>query len=322
MTVAPGFVHVVVAVVRQHDGPDAPVLVARRHQDAHQGGLLELPGGKVEPGESPQGALCRELQEELGLTVVPAHLTPLIQVQHDYGDRRVLLDAWTVERFTGTPRGREGQPLQWMLPGALQDTDFPVANRGIIRAIQLPRTLLITGSATDQDRLERLRQNLAAAPEGLCLFRAPELNPQSYRESCAALLPICESLSVALMLHGDPAHLALCPQAAGVHLPWQWAKTLAARPIADGYWLGVSCHNPAELAHAQGIGADYATLSPVNVTASHPGAGAMGWEAFAAQVSAVNLPVYALGGLTREQLQDARRHGAQGVAGIRFWWDA
>lgn len=322
MTAAAGLVHVVVAVIRRHDGPQAPVLVARRHPGAHQGGLLELPGGKVEQGESPQAALCRECHEELGLTVSATDLVPLIQVRHDYGDRQVLLDAWTVERYTGEPHGREGQPLQWLSPGALQAGNFPAANRGIIRAIQLPGKFLITGQATGNNRAEALRRHLAAAPAGLCLFRAPELSEQDYRSECQSMLAVCQSLSVPLMLHGDPAHLAHCPGAAGVHLPWRRARALEARPVAAGDWLGVSCHTPQQLAHAEAIGADYATLSPVHVTRSHAGAAAMGWETFAAQLRGVNLPVYALGGVTLEEQAVACSHGAQGVAGISCWWDA
>ena len=98
-------VHVVAGVIRDEGGR---ILVARRHDDSHQGGLWEFPGGKVEPGESLQVALARELREELGIEV--GNTSPLLAVQHDYGDKRVLLDVHVIREFTGDPHGLEGQP--------------------------------------------------------------------------------------------------------------------------------------------------------------------------------------------------------------------
>ena len=93
-------VHVAAAVIR---GADGRVLIAKRPQDKHQGGLWEFPGGKVEEGEAVERALARELEEELGIRVEAAR--PLIQVQHDYPDKQVLLDVWEVSSFTGEPHG-------------------------------------------------------------------------------------------------------------------------------------------------------------------------------------------------------------------------
>ena len=81
--------------------------------------------------------------------------------------------------------------------------------------------------------------------------------------------------------------------------------------------FGVSCHDEAELRHAERIGADYAFLGPVQATATHPEAIHLGWEGFAALREQVSLPIYALGGLSAADVEIARRHGAQGVAGIR-----
>src|SRR3954465_8084222 len=78
-------VHVAAAVIR---GTDGKILIARRADTQHQGGLWEFPGGKVEPGEAVEAALARELQEELGITVEAAR--PLIKVTHDYPDKQIL----------------------------------------------------------------------------------------------------------------------------------------------------------------------------------------------------------------------------------------
>jgi 8-oxo-dGTP diphosphatase len=93
---------------------------------------------------------------------------------------------------------------------------------------------------------------------------------------------------------------------------------LTTRPACD--WVGVSCHNAAELAHAAAIGADFALLSPVLPTLTHPGAATLGWDAFATLAAASAIPVYGLGGLGRDDVALAQSHGAHGVALLRGAW--
>lgn len=127
----PELVHVAVGVIRDLQGN---ILIARRHASSHQGGLWEFPGGKVEARESVLQALQRELEEELAIKLLDARA--LLKVEHDYGDKAVLLDVWLVESFSGRAEGREGQPLRWVAPGALADFDFPAANYPIVQACQ------------------------------------------------------------------------------------------------------------------------------------------------------------------------------------------
>jgi len=123
-------VHVAVGVVSD---PEGNILIGRRRPDSHQGGLWEFPGGKVKAGETVRQALQRELLEELGIAIGPA--TPLIAVEHDYGDRRVLLDVWRVASFEGEARGLEGQSLVWVPPATLNEYPFPAANAPIVDAL-------------------------------------------------------------------------------------------------------------------------------------------------------------------------------------------
>ncbi len=124
-------VHVAVGVIS--DGADK-ILVSRRAEHLHQGGLWEFPGGKVETDESVRAALQRELLEELAIEVVDC--APLITIAHDYTDKSVLLDVWWVEAFQGEPHGREGQPLRWVEAVELRSLAFPAANLPIIVAVE------------------------------------------------------------------------------------------------------------------------------------------------------------------------------------------
>lgn len=136
-------VHVAVGVIIR----DGRVLIARRPDQVHQGGLLEFPGGKVEAGETVQQALVREIAEETGLQLIANTLEPVINIHHDYGDKRVFLDVWSTTKAAGEAYGREGQSIEWLLPLDLRDADFPAANRPIIRALQLPSQLALTGNS-------------------------------------------------------------------------------------------------------------------------------------------------------------------------------
>ena len=109
------------------------VLVTRRASDAHQGGLWEFPGGKVEAEETMLEALTRELSEELGVSVEAAEA--LMVLEHDYGDKQVRLDVHRVTRWSGEPRGLEGQPLAWQRPEKLRNWTFPAANRPILERL-------------------------------------------------------------------------------------------------------------------------------------------------------------------------------------------
>lgn len=313
-------VHVAVGVIIR----DGRVLIARRPEHAHQGGLLEFPGGKVEPGETVQQALVREIAEETGLNLIESALQPVIGIRHNYGDKRVFLDVWSTDAASGEAHGREGQPIQWLLPQELRDADFPAANRSIIRALQLPSQLALTGSdvAEGESGLKRLKTALQVRRPPLIVLRAPALTEQAvaYNRLAQSALVLCQSNGSKLMLHGVPELMDRHPQAAGVHLPWRHARQCQQRPVAECFRLGVSCHNAEQLAHAAAIGADYATLGHVLDTPSHPNEVPLGWCAFSQLVSAARLPVYGIGGLSPTDLPQARQCGAQGIAGIGFWW--
>lgn len=311
-------VHVAVGVIRR----DGRVLIARRPDHVHQGGLLEFPGGKVEADETVQHALVREILEETGLDVCVSDLRPLISIRHDYGDKTVFLDVWETDTSTGEPEGKEGQAVLWRRPRDLVDNDFPAANRPIIRALRLPRRYAITGGAmTPDDYLLRLKQALPTSGQSLCLLRAPQLDQTLYHQLVdAATVPAAWNRDVQWMVHGSPSLITAFPEVAGLHMPWRQARAHVSRPIDDRYLLAVSCHNGDEIEHALRIRADFITLGPVKPTASHPGAPSLGAEEFHALVVRAPVVVYGLGGLDPSDEPEMIALGAQGIAGISHWW--
>lgn len=324
----------VVAAVIVDDG--GRILLARRPQDKHQGGLWEFPGGKVETGESEPGALRRELEEELGLT--PLESRPLIRISHDYPDKSVTLSVWRVTRFLGHEAvagevGREGQAITWARPDTLPSFSFPAANVPIVAAARLPALWRITPELTEVEAVLAWARARRAAPlspreggEGW-LLRLPGWAPTDYLAVAALLLPMASDAGVPLLLHGDPALLDALPQAAGVHVPAALAASRLAQrraaSIADGqrqhamqHLLSVAAHSPDELAVATALAADCALLSPLRETASHPGQPGLGWARWSAWVEDAVLPVYALGGVGSDDLAAVWAAGGQGVAGI------
>jgi len=109
------------------------VLIAKRPEKAHQGGLWEFPGGKLEQGETPTFALKRELHEELDLIILDC--THFITLEHDYSDVSIGLEVWTVDRWEGDVYGKEGQTIEWVERDKLSDRDFPAANIPIIELL-------------------------------------------------------------------------------------------------------------------------------------------------------------------------------------------
>ena len=308
-------IHVVVAAIFNSAGE---VLLSRRADHVHQGGLWEFPGGKLEPGELPAEALRRELHEELGIGVQA--IRPLIRVQHDYHDRHVLLDVWRVDGFAGTASGREGQPLAWVPPGELDRYRFPAANRPVIKAIRLPDRYLITPDPGD-DR-EAFLQHFARAIGGtlsLVQLRAKRLALPAYRELASRALEICRAAGARLLLNAEPS-LAAELGAQGVHLSARRLLALQTRPLGDAYLVGASCHNPEELEHACRLGVDFAVVSPIRETPGHPGVPALGFARLRRLTEQADLPVYALGGMTEQDLSAVFAHGAQGIAAIRALW--
>ena len=303
--------HVAVGVIKNTQGE---VLIALRPKTVHQGGLWEFSGGKVEQGETVQQALVRELQEELNITVQASQ--PLIKIQHHYDDFKVLLDVWTVTQFTGQAQGLEGQPIKWVKCHELIQYPFPEANKAIVTAAQLPSDYAILNG---DDTAILLVDLVMILNKGITLIQArvKGLSEQDAIEFFALAIPLCQQYNAILLINSAVKNYQQF-MIDGLHLTAFDLLTLTEKP--QGYhWVSASCHNAEELQQAEKLNLDFVVIAPVLKTVTHPEKSPLGWQAFEALTARVNLPVYALGGLSQAEKQAAQACGAIGIAGIRSY---
>ena len=314
-------VHVAVAVIVNTNNE---VCISLRHKGAHQGGLWEFPGGKVEQGETIKQALVREIREELNLEIKQSR--PLITINHHYDDKSVCLHVYKVMMYQGEATGLEGQQLKWLPVSQLSADDFPAANLPVIKAVQLPDKYLITGKFTDSDDFIYKLKN--ALDSGIKLIQL-RLKDNS-REGIAQLqflleqsAKLCKQAEANLMLNLSAGYLDMIDlsqiEFAGFHADSKALNTLSQRP--EGTLFSASCHNMDELLMAIKLNSDFVVLSPVQKTASHPDMQAMGWQQFSNLIENIPVPVYALGGVSENDLETAWQHGAQGIAAISALWE-
>jgi 8-oxo-dGTP diphosphatase len=309
----------VAAAVIEH--ADGRFLLAQRPRGKVYAGYWEFPGGKIEPGETAEAALKRELDEELGIEVLESF--PWLTRVFTYPHGTVRLHFRRVIAWNGEPHPHEGQALAWQRSDALRSGVLDVgpmlpANAPILKALSLPLVQGITRAwqVGVARALEELEGAIAA---GLRLVQVREAAmPAAERPTFAAQVVRRMHAVGGLVLVNSDEVLAREAGADGVHLPARQLAAIAARP--DFAWVGASCHDAAELARAEALGLDVVLAGPVKPTPTHPDSPVLGWEGFERLAQDATVPVYALGGLLAGDLREARRHGAHGLAMIRGAW--
>jgi 8-oxo-dGTP diphosphatase len=126
---------VLVAAVALIDA-DGRVLLAQRPPGKAMAGLWEFPGGKVDPGETPEAALIRELDEELGIDVAASCLAPFTFASHSYADFHLLMPLYVCRKWSGILVPREGQSLKWVRPAQLGDYPMPPADKPLVAMLR------------------------------------------------------------------------------------------------------------------------------------------------------------------------------------------
>lgn len=295
---------------------DGAFLLGRRAPDTFYSGYWEFPGGKVELGEVPAEALRRELAEELGIRAI--ELRPWVVRHHDYEHAHVCLRFFEVSRWEGVVRDHVHDALAWQFADRIEVSPMLPANGPVLKALRLPRFMGITHAGEIGVEAQLLRIDAALAA-GLRLIQIRESAMDA-----SALLGFAREVVAranehgALVMFNGAAELAQAAGAHGVHMKGEALARSATRP--DFEWVGASCHQRAELERAAGLGFDYALLGPVKATLTHPGLPGIGWTRFMALSADLPMPVLALGGLSPEDMAEARDSGAHGIATIRSAW--
>ena len=306
-------VDVAVAILVRLDGR---VLLARRPAGKVYAGYWEFPGGKVEPGESLREALAREIREELGIEVERAH--PWITQRYTYPHATVRLHFHRVLAWRGEPHPAEHDELSWERPELVGVAPLLPANGPVLKALLLPNEYAISQAAQlgVEVFLGKLRGRLE---EGLRLVqvREPAFSRSELASLASKVIRLARPAGARVLVNRDMA-LAREVGADGVHLSALQVAAASERP--DLPLVGVSAHSAGELRAAERLGADFAVLGPVRMTPSHPDRAPLGWDGLREAARGSAIPVFALGGVDRSDIDVAWARGAHGVALVRAAW--
>ena len=302
---------VAAAVIERADGA---FLLAQRPTGKVYAGWWEFPGGKVDAGESAHAALARELHEEIGIDVQRAY--PWITRVYVYPHATVRLNFFRVVAWSGEPHPREDQAIRW------QRLDMPMAepmlpaNAPVLRSLALPLEYGITDAENfgGDEMLMRIERRLAS---GLRLIQVRDKALPRRPDFARSVVGIASRYGAKVLVNGDE-QAARAAGADGVH--WSAALLGQAAERPQGLLCGASCHTVAELERAAALDCDFAVLGPVRETATHAQSDPLGWQAFARLARGTPIPVFAIGGLQPGDLDEARSHGAHGLAMIRGSW--
>lgn len=310
-------VEVAAAILLRESARGTEFLLAQRPQGKVYAGYWEFPGGKVEPGETMHQALVREIQEELGITI--DRTWPWLSCQFTYPHAKVRLKFFRVTSWHGEIAPIEHSGFVWVKIGdAAPVSPVLPANGPILRALELPSIYALTNAAengieNEWAKLEKVLTN------GLRLIqiRDKTLPPAERLRFAQGVMARAHDYANTRVLINDDEVLAREVGAHGVHLSSSQLSQIAQRPSFD--WVATSCHSAEELSRAVSLGIDFALLSPVLPTLTHPEAKSMGWDEFGRLIEQSPIPVFALGGMKPEMLDLAREKGAHGIALMRSW---
>ncbi len=299
MVMAKATVDVAIAILLHK----SKVLVGWRQANQHQGNKHEFPGGKIEEGETPEQACRREVYEEVGIGLKEWHQFDVIR--HEYEDIIVTLHLF----HTYVPDELLSlihQPWSWFSRDQLADLNFPKANSTIIERLIWSHLIKISDQV---DELPKTNSQMYLRIESKDIEK---LQQQLIKLSEQQLLKLIVNVDVWQQLN-----TVLQEKIKTVHLKQSQLMQLKKGDLVEAKRYIAACHDAVSVQHAHQIGCDAIFLSPVNPTATHPNSKVLGWDGFAALAQNSDIPVFALGGVAPADLEQAQKHNAYGLAGIR-----
>ena len=301
-------VDVAVCVIQS---PDGRVLLAERTSRQVAAGFWELPGGKIEPGETPLQAAVRELQEETGLS--PVGVTPWLSYEHQFRTKRLRLHFYRARGWQGSPHGREGQRLAWVDLNAPHVAPVQPSNDRALFALSLPATFIdadLSACRSPDAFLAGLHDALSSG-ERLLRLRVSSFSPGQTASLLARVAGLAAAFPTARLFVPSTMD-ARRAGFAGVFSCSKALRQLTVRP--DALLWAATCHDEVDIAHASSLGADFVVLSPIQSDPKCAGRTPIGWDGLRRCVASSAVPIYAHGGLTRDDAQAVQQAGAAGLA--------
>jgi len=295
-------IEVAAAVIQRADGS---FLLAQRPAGKVYAGYWEFPGGKIEPGEPPARALARELHEELGIDIGRAY--PWITRVFAYPHGTVRLNFFRVREWKGEPHPKEDQAIAWQAAGAPMAEPMLPANAPVLASLALPAEYAVTdaGHYGIAEMLTHLERRVRGGLK-LLQVREPALDESKKNLFTGQAIGLAHRHGCKVLVKSP------FPGADGIHFTAAQLMNLKGKPPG---LVATSCHTREELERAMQLELDFAVLGPVKDKPP-----ALGWEKFREIARGASIPVYAIGGLARTDMEDAWRAGAHGLAMIRGSW--
>ena len=293
------------------------LLMAERPQSKTWSGWWEFPGGKIEKGETPLEALKRELKEEIGISVIDAE--KWIVRKYAYEGYEVTLHFYKVTQWSGNIEAKEEQKISWVLPDNNVVSPILPANDLIFKAISLPDTYAITNAYEYSGNfLNKVEQKLNNGL-GLIQVREKAISKNAFIELTKEIIQMAGNFDAKVMINSD-INLAYKLNADGVHLNSSLLHRLSEIP--KDLIVSASCHSARDIEKAMTMDVSFVVLSPVQKTQSHPNTTPIGWDSFSKITQNYSIPIYALGGMKQDDIENAFNAGAIGIASQRAIWEA
>ena len=229
------------------------------------------------------------------------------------------LMVFSVVKWVGKCTGLEGQILKWVSMSKLCNFNMHEPNKNIIASLMLPDKIMIT-PYLDRDYDFFLEKLDLLKFYDIELLQLRLTNNESINKLISKEIKNNFYNKVKIMINSSMSEFD-ANYFDGIHLPFNEAKKLTARPVKKTHLFSVSCHSQEEIEHANLIDADFVYLSPIKKTKSHPNSDFLGWLEGEKIAVTSRKPVYALGGMSIDDVPSAKEKGFQGIAGITTFWD-